>query len=256
MTRKNISYANRSKTRNQLDVIYDAAKTHCPVIFFIHGGSWMTGSKDMYTRLGTNFLEKGFVSVIINYRLFPSTDIYGMVEDCRDAFNWCKEHVNEFGGDPKKIFLTGHSAGGHLCAVTGLMEDPSQATVKGFVLIDAFGLCANYFLTEHGSMVPEFFSGIFGRQKERWPGASPDNLLKAGAPSFLVLTGGNTYPFVNFDNSNFVSHLNRLGISGEHKVIDSLSHMQMIYEFENTKTELFKTTHEWISSLLSKDKPG
>lgn len=250
MIKKNIAYANRSKTRNLLDVIYNPAKTGMPVLFFIHGGSWMTGSKDMYTRLGENFLEKGFAAVIINYRLFPTTDIYGMVQDCRDAFTWCRDNIAEFKGDPARIFLAGHSAGGHLCAVTGLAEEDPAKNIRGFVLMDAFGLCANYFLTEHGTLIPEFFSGIFGKQKDKWPLASPDNLLKRGAPPFLILTGGNTYPFVNFDNSTFVSHLNQLAISNEHKIMDSYSHMQMIYEFESTTSILFTDTLKWMKKFL------
>jgi acetyl esterase/lipase len=250
MTRKNIEYATRSKSKNMLDVYYEPGKKKQPVVFFIHGGSWMTGSKDMYKKLGENFHDKGYVSVIISYRLFPVTDVYGMVEDCRDAFKWCIENIADFGGDTSRIFMAGHSAGGHLCTVTGLLEEDPVKYIKGFILIDAFGLCANYFLTEHAMLIPDFFAGIFGKEKTKWPNASPDNLVKRGAPPFLVLTGGNTYPFVAFDNSNFVSKLDSLAISNEHKIMDSLSHMQMIYEFESTTTEVFSGTLKWMKKFL------
>lgn len=250
MINKNIAYATRSKNKNQLDVFYNPNKKNQPVLFFIHGGSWMTGSKDMYRKLGENFLEKGFVCVIISYRLFPMTDVYGMVEDCRDAFKWCVENIGEYGGDNSRLFLTGHSAGGHLCAVTGLLEEDPAKHIRGFVLIDAFGLCANYFLTEHAMLIPDFFAGIFGKEKTKWPNASPDNLVKRGAPPFLILTGGNTYPFVNFDNTNFVNHLNKLAVANEHIIMDSLSHMQMIYEFESTSSDLFLRILKWMKKFL------
>jgi acetyl esterase/lipase len=234
-----------------LDVLYDPEKSGMPVVFFIHGGSWMTGSKDMYTELGENFLLQDFVSVIISYRLFPETDVYGMTEDCSDAFTWCVNHIAEFGGDPKKIFLAGHSAGGHLAAVTGLRLAEPKNNIAGLLMIDAFGLSAYYFLSVHGVLVPEFFSGIFGRDSSKWPLASPDKLARKNSPPFLVLTGGATYPFLEFDNHNFVKLLRFLQVSYDHITIPYKSHMQMIYEFENIDSATFMDAISWMKEKLS-----
>jgi acetyl esterase/lipase len=245
MITRNIKYAQRSE-RNRLDVLHFDGCAGLPVIFFIHGGSWMSGSKEMYTRLGENFLPEGFVSVIISYRLFPETDVYGMTEDCCDAFRWCAAHIDEYGGNKERIFLVGHSAGGHLAAVTGLSQHEPRKNVKGCVMIDAFGLSAHYFLTTHGALVPGFFSGIFGTQSEKWPLAAPDKLLKADLPPFLVLSGGATYPFLIFDNENFVSLLKKGGNPCTHRVIPGKTHMQMVYEYENSRSLTFRETVAWL----------
>jgi acetyl esterase/lipase len=253
MIERNIRYAERSTEKNILDVVYEPGKTGSAVIFFIHGGSWMSGSKDMYTKLGENFLGKGFVSVIINYRLFPTTDLYGMAADCSDAFKWCKENIERFGGDREQIYLMGHSAGGHLAAVTGLSEADPNKFVAGFIIVDAFGLSAFHFLTEYGMMLPEFFIEVFGKDRQRWHLISPDKLLKGELPPFLILTGGATYPFLRFDNENFVDLLKKARNSCEHRVIPSLSHMQMIYQFENKNAKIYSEIQEWINNSNRKN---
>lgn len=246
MIKREIKYGD--KDRNVLDVIYDAQKEALPLVIFIHGGSWMTGSKDMYARLGENLLPEGYVSVLINYRLFPVSDVYGMSDDCSAALAWCVKNIAGYGGDPKKIFLMGHSAGGHLAAVTALRHDDNLHSLKGVVLVDAFGLSAYHFLSVHGHMVPDFFAGVFGRNSERWPLASPDKLLKENAPPMLVLTGGSTYPFLAFDNENFISLLKTWGVKCEHRLYPSKTHMQMIYEYDNRNSRIFRETVEWLNN--------
>lgn len=255
MIRRNISYGNKlPKAKNLLDVIYDPEQLNLPVLFFIHGGSWMSGSKDMYTRLGENFLKRGFVSVIISYRLFPGTDVYGMVEDCKAAFDWCKEHIGEYGGNNRKIFLAGHSAGGHLAAVTGLSENDPSEHVSGFILIDAFGLSTYHFLTEHAMWIPEFLASIFGTDQNRWPLVSPDKLIKKGTPPFFVLTGGNTYPFLTYDNETFVRQLKEIGAEHYHSTLAGRSHMKMIYEFESPNAKVYEQVSEWTKRIILNDR--
>ncbi|MFL5753663.1 MAG: alpha/beta hydrolase [Bacteroidia bacterium] len=248
MISQNISYAADSPVKNLLDVIYDKDKKGLPVIFFVHGGSWMSGSKDMYTRLGENFLEKGMVSVIISYRLFPDTDVFGMVEDSRAALKWCIEHISEFGGDKNKIYLMGHSAGGHLAAVAGLSEKEPQKHIAGFIMVDAFGLSAHHFLSEYSMMMPEFFANVFGKQKEKWYLVSPDKLIRKDLPPFLILTGGSTYPFLVFDNKNFAGLLGSLNVSCKHITLPYLSHMQMIFQFENKRSEIYDVILKWMKT--------
>lgn len=245
MIERNIRYAQTSP-RNLLDVIYEPDATGLPVVFFIHGGSWMTGSKDLYTKLGKNFYARGFVTVIINYRLFPSTDVYGMVDDCRAAFAWCQNHIEEYGGNKEQIFLMGHSAGGHLAAVTGLREEDPWRTVAGFILIDAFGLSAYHFLTVHGVMMPEFFAGIFGKLESQWIKAAPDKMVRENLPPFLILSGGATYPFLANDNDNFTRILKAKGNNCQQIIVPAKSHMQMIYEFENVQNKTFEDTVNWM----------
>jgi acetyl esterase/lipase len=244
MIRKNIQYATSSSTGNLLDVVYDPSKNNLPVIFFVHGGSWMSGSKDMYSRLGSNFLSRGFVTVLISYRLFPETDIYGMAEDCRAAFRWCCENISQYGGDHGRIYLAGHSAGGHLAAVTGLTE--KLKCVRGYILIDAFGLSAWHFLNSHSAFIPENFTELFGKEAKKWSGVAPDKLADRTASPFLILLGGKTYPVIQYDSERFAQTIREQEVPCELITIPGQSHMQMIYLFENADNSVYDKIHAWM----------
>ncbi len=91
-----------------------------PVVLFVHGGAWMFGDKDMlglYRDVGRFFARHGAVAVCINYRLVPFVKHPDQVKDVARAFAWVRAHVRDYGGDPDRIFLCGHSAGGHLVAL-------------------------------------------------------------------------------------------------------------------------------------------
>jgi arylformamidase len=250
MIKRNIKYADHYGGRNFLDVVYEPGKKDMPVIFFVHGGSWITGSKDMYTRLGENFLTKGFVTVLINYRLFPIADAYGMADDCRAALKWVRGYITEYGGNPGKIFMTGHSAGGHLAAVAGMTQLHARDYIAGFIMIDAFGLSAYYFLTEHGVFVPHAFSGVFGTEKEKWPLVCPDKLVRRGLPPFMILTGSSSYPFLVIDNKKFAEQLKENHVGCRHYSQTNHTHLQMILQFENQEAKVFKMLTDWMNEIV------
>ena len=109
--------------RHQLDVYRPKGKDNCPVLFFLHGGGWVIGSKDDYFgvfgygTIAKNLAERGLVVVIANYRLSPGVKHPEHIKDAARAFGWTCENATKYGGDPRRIFVSGHSAGGHLAAL-------------------------------------------------------------------------------------------------------------------------------------------
>ena len=89
-----------------------------PVIVFIYGGSWCSGSKKIYTLIGAQFRALGYVAVIPDYTTFPGGLVKDMQEDIQMALQWTARNCRAYGGDPDRIFLMGHSAGAHLSALT------------------------------------------------------------------------------------------------------------------------------------------
>ncbi|KAF9326249.1 hypothetical protein BG006_010303 [Podila minutissima] len=88
-----------------------------PVIVFIYGGGWASGNKWMYTLVGARLREMGYVVFIPEYSVFPKGTIQDMEQEVRSATQWAFEHCVEYGGDPQRMYLAGHSAGAHLCAL-------------------------------------------------------------------------------------------------------------------------------------------
>ena len=87
---------------------------------FIHGGSWRTGDRSMYPLLGNRFAKPGIGVAIPSYRLMPNNPHPAQIEDAAAAFAWVYRNIAQYGGDTKRIYLAGHSAGGHLAALLAL----------------------------------------------------------------------------------------------------------------------------------------
>jgi acetyl esterase/lipase len=112
-----------SSPRQKLDVYTpagaaaDVSQTNShgrPIVVFFYGGSWQNGSRDSYLFVGAALASRGFVAVLPDYRTWPETAFPGFVDDAAMAVRWARDHAAEFGGDPSRIFLMGHSAGAHI----------------------------------------------------------------------------------------------------------------------------------------------
>lgn len=113
-TKTDIRYTNKTdayaQERLKLDVYYPEDKKDCPVIVWFHGGGIEAGNKEIPEQLK----NKGYVVVGANYRLLPKVTIKETMDDAAEAVAWVFKHIAEYGGDTKKIVVTGHSAGGYL----------------------------------------------------------------------------------------------------------------------------------------------
>lgn len=91
----------------------EASKKPLPVVVFIYGGGWRAGSKDEYAFAGRALANRGYIAVLPDYRLFPDTKFPGFLQDSAKAVAWVRDNIQESGGDPDRIFLSGQSAGAY-----------------------------------------------------------------------------------------------------------------------------------------------
>src|SRR5581483_10396907 len=110
------------KERHKLDVYLPKGKKEFPVLFFVHGGGWKSGNKSWYGALGHAFAQAGIGVVLTNYRLSPQVKHPAHVQDVAKAFAWTCANIGKYGGRADRLFVCGHSAGGHLVAL--LATDP------------------------------------------------------------------------------------------------------------------------------------
>jgi acetyl esterase/lipase len=100
--------------RQKLDVYVPAGlKAPAPVLLFFYGGSWQSGHKSDYLAFGQAFASAGIVTVVADYRLYPQVKYPGFVEDAAGAPAWVHAHASAYGGDPARVFVSGHSAGAY-----------------------------------------------------------------------------------------------------------------------------------------------
>jgi acetyl esterase/lipase len=140
--KRDIPYAEKAHERQVLDVYSPKGAKNLPVVFWIHGGGWQTGDKKDVQLKPQVFNDKGFVFVSTNYRLLPDFDMGTIVRDVARAVRWVHDHVAEYGGDPKRLFVMGHSAGAQLAALVCTddrylkAEKLSLDIIKGCVPVD------------------------------------------------------------------------------------------------------------------------
>ena len=140
--KQNIPYATPGHERQVLDIYSPTSSKSLPVVFWIHGGGWQTGDKSDIQIKPKAFMEKGFVFVSTNYRLLPHVDMETIIRDIARSIHWVHDHIGEYGGDPKRILIMGHSAGAQLAALVCIderylkNEGLDQSIVKGCVPVD------------------------------------------------------------------------------------------------------------------------
>ena len=102
--------------RQRLDV-FPAGAPGAPTLIYIHGGYWQMNDKEPYAFLGEGLRSAGFTLVLVEYTLAPAARLDQIVAEVRSAVTWVIDHAKELGGESTRVFISGHSAGGHLTAM-------------------------------------------------------------------------------------------------------------------------------------------
>jgi len=140
--KRDLPYANPAHERQVLDVHSPKGAKNLPVVVWIHGGGWQAGDKAGVQLKPQLFMDRGLVFVSINYRLLPAVDMATIIQDVAKAIGWVQSHIAEYGGDPKRLFVMGHSAGAQLAAIVCTDERYLKAegvpltSIKGCVPVD------------------------------------------------------------------------------------------------------------------------
>jgi len=110
-----------------------------PVMVYIHGGYWYSRHKDDFRFIPAGFAPAGATVVVVNYALIPDVDLGELVRQCEASVAWVYKNIAKYGGDPDRLYLTGHSAGGHVTAMLFTTDWDSYgvpaSSIKGGVAI-------------------------------------------------------------------------------------------------------------------------
>ncbi|MGZ4464947.1 MAG: alpha/beta hydrolase fold domain-containing protein [Nocardioides sp.] len=204
---KDVPYAPDLGKRGLLDVYRPAEGdlTGAPVLLQVHGGGWSIGKKDEQAiPLMQHLAAKGWVCVAINYRLSPRDAFPAHVVDVKRAIAWIRDHIEEYGGDPGYVAITGGSAGGHLCALAALTpHDPAfqpgfedadttvQCAVPHYGVYDFAGSTGlrSAELMRDRFLAPRILQRRWADDPEAFEEASPILRITEDAPDFFVIHG-------------------------------------------------------------------
>ena len=212
MAYKDISYTKNHKGEDVKLNIFTPKnikdKNH-PVLIFVYGGNWNTGNKNKYNLLGRNFARKNMVVVIPDYTLSPNADVNEMTKEIASAIQFTKANAQKYHGNPERIFISGHSAGGQLAtsAVMNSKYGISEKTISGIIMIDAAGIDMKNYLEKSPPTSADNYDITWSRDPEKWKQASSIYFINDKTPPFLMYVGDKTYPSIKVANENFLKVL-------------------------------------------------
>lgn len=217
-----LSYGSDPRQRLDIYAPRTAGAGERPVVVFFYGGSWNSGTRSGYAFVGRALAAQGFVVVIPDYRLVPAIRYPAFVEDGAAAVRWTKGHIAEFGGDPARLVLMGHSAGAYIAAMLAVDDrwlGRDRQAVRGLV-----GLAGPYDFAPFDMDVSRAAFGGWPHPEEtqpvRWAGA--------GDPPALLLVGGEDTTVQPRNSEALAAGLRAGGVPVTLRAYPKLGHIGMI----------------------------
>ena len=239
--------------RQRFDAYLPARPLHgAPVILFVHGGGWANGNKDnpgMIEGKAGRWLPEGWVLVSTNYRMRPDTAPLDQARDVARALAEVQRLAPQWGADPSRVVLMGHSAGAHLAALVGaspgLWRQAGARRPLGVVSLDSGALDVPGLMRR--PRLPPLYQRAFGDDPADWTAASPQHQLVAGAPPMLLVCSSRRRVACP-EAEAFRAHAARLGVPMRVQAED-LSHGQINRELGLASTYT-DAVDRWLDALL------
>jgi len=223
---RNVAFGPRAHQR--LDVYaprHGRGQALLPVAVFFYGGSWDTGRRQDYGWVGQALASRGFVTVLPDYGLYPQVRYPGFLEDGARAVRWAQDHAVEYGGDPARIVLVGHSAGAYNAAMIALDTrylkaagvDPKHIRALG-------GLSGPYDFLPLTDPIAE---RTFG-EAEDLAATQPTSFVSQDSPPAFLATGDDDTMVYPKNTVKLAAKLRAAGVPVEEEHYAGVDHVRMV----------------------------
>ena len=223
-----------------------------PAVLLIHGGGWLTGSKENERMMAQQLATKGYVAVDAAYRLGTEAKYPAGVLDLKDAIKWMRENAEKYHINPKKIAVLGASAGGQLATLLGVTGDSDmyktgnpQVSDKVQAIVNIDGILSFVHPdAEEGWMAATWFGGSRSEKHELWKEASPLEYVGENTPPTLFLNS--SFPRFHAGRDDMIKILDKNGIYNEvHTLPDTPHSFWLMHPW-------FEITLEYTVNFLNK----
>ncbi len=263
--RKDIEYGRAGNESLRLDASVPDGAGSFPIAILVHGGGWSRGDKGGSSTPGDSaditpwfapLTEARFTWFSINYRLAPQNRWPACLDDVQTAIRWVKAHAAEYKGDPRRIVLFGHSAGGHLVCLAAMLagEDTRVQAVVGFAPVTDH----EQDLVQRGGLSTSL-QNLLNQPKDVTPDSramlhemSPINHVKPGLPPFLIIQGDadKTVPYQQ--SLNFIAKLSENGVPCELITVKGAPHG--LLGWESADPSYKPRMLAWLNQVLARGK--
>ncbi len=243
---KDIPYGPEQQQR--LDIYVPRKRTSSAVVVFWYGGSWQTGERSQYRFVGAALAERGVLTVIPDYKLYPAVKFPELMNDGEKAVAWVHEHARELGADPNHIILMGHSAGAHMAALLATKYLGACKCVVGLV-----GLSGPYALDPNTDVLRT----IFGPPSTPadW---QPVRFASKASPPALLLHGADDTVVSPNQTREFETALRDHGVKVETHFYPKRGHADTVASFAlptRWRTPALEQTRAFISAVADAGTP-
>ncbi|MCP5515406.1 MAG: alpha/beta hydrolase [Spirochaetales bacterium] len=229
-----------------IDIFYPSVRGDAPVLFFIHGGYWRGLDKGDFSFLAPPFTESGAAVFMPNYALAPSVSIAQITDQVAGALEWTYLNAGEYGCNPDRIFIAGHSAGAHLAV---MMMTSGRKSGRGIPLSQIVKGCAA--VSGIYDLSPLVYTGFLKDDlkldEKTAAEVSPVNMRPAGgAPLYTCVGGSESGEFLR--QTAMLREKWKEVLKGDIPM-PGYNHFNIVDAVSDPGSPLFKVIHEMLSSL-------
>ncbi|WP_420130428.1 alpha/beta hydrolase [Longimicrobium sp.] len=219
----NLAYGEQDRQR--LDVYRPrTVRQGAPVVVFLYGGRWQSGSKDEYRLLGDALTRRGMVAVIPEYRLYPQVRFPAWVQDAALAVRWARDNAARYGGDPDNLVVVGHSAGAHTAALLALDERWLREAGVPAGAVRGFAALAGPVDTVWTDADVQALMG----PAEGWPATYPATHVDGVEPPLLLLHGSGDRTVSPQSSARLAARIRERGGCARAILYPGVGHVQII----------------------------
>jgi arylformamidase len=224
--------------------IFPAAQTQAPLLVFIHGGWWQETRTDSWRFPAPSFVNAGITYVAVNYALAPTVTLDEIVRESRAALAWLARHAEEYGADPGRIHVSGHSAGGHLTAM--LLATDWRTFAPDIAPHPISGACAVSGAYDLEPLTRTSVNDALGLDLDAARRNSPLYLIPEWAPELLLAVGGLESPEFKRQQAEFFRAWTEAGLPARTIDMPECNHFNVIQELGRSESPLFQGLLELI----------
>src|SRR3954453_4026315 len=237
--RRGLAYVERSSGKLECDVYMPQGKGPFPGMLIVHGGAWRVGSRVQLASIANEFAMHGYTAVAISYRLAPQDKFPAQIHDCQAAVRWMRSHAKEFKIDGDRIGGFGYSAGGHLVALLGTINDdelrendlPKNAPSAKLEVVLAGGApCDFRVMPANSEQIAYWLGGSRSAKPDVYREASPAAYIKANDPPMFFFHGEIDVLVPIASPMRMVSLLKEAGDTAELYTCKGEGHVQAVFD--------------------------
>ncbi len=246
-----IFYTDEKDTLRSVDVFWSNDSKDTNVIVFVHGGGWLSGDKKQYREMAMSLASRGMTVVLVNYRLSPKVKFPVHLEDVCVALAWTINSVSNYNGDPNKIFLMGHSAGGYLITMAVCddeyinLYDITPRDIAGIITISG----VFEIKTQEGGATKKYLGMVFGNDEEIWKEATCQNYINESRndiPPILISWTDEENDLIKNESLNLIEALNTAGLQYQTFVFKGNDHNAYMTKLQDPESNFSKELTKFI----------